>query len=162
MNLAANYGIADPPNAAGGCLLTDPQFSKRVRDLFKFMVSEPSINDMELLKVGRHFRLDSNSKLVVGRNHGENEMLLSLCEDEDYVIQPVLIPGPVSVLRFHTKPDMRKHKKLLQQSAKITLRYSDTHEGKPYEVQIVNKKKNWKKLVLSQRCERNEVEIFRI
>jgi tRNA-specific 2-thiouridylase len=162
LDLAANYGIADPPNAAGGCLLTDPQFSKRVRDLFKFMVSEPSISDMELLKIGRHFRLDPDSKLVVGRNHSENEKLLSYSEDNDFVIQPVLIPGPVSILRFHTKPDMRKHKKLLQLSAKITLRYSDTHRGKPYEVQIVNKKKNWKKLISSQRCENNEVEVFRI
>jgi tRNA U34 2-thiouridine synthase MnmA/TrmU len=162
LDLAANYGIADPPNSAGGCLLTDPQFSKRVRDLFKFMVSEPSINDVELLKIGRHFRLDSNSKLIVGRNHNENEMLLSYCEDRDYIIQPVSIPGPVSILRFHTKLDMRKHKKLLQLSTKITLRYSDTLEGKLYEVRIVNKKKNWKKLVSSQRCENNFVEAFRI
>ncbi|VFJ15050.1 tRNA (5-methylaminomethyl-2-thiouridylate)-methyltransferase [Candidatus Nitrosocosmicus franklandus] len=162
LDLAATYGITNPPNAAGGCLLTDPQFSKRVKDLFKHMTSQPSINDMELLKIGRHFRLDSNSKLIVGRNHGENEKLLSYCEDKDFVIQPALIPGPVSILRFHTKSDLRKHKKLLRLSARITLRYSDTQEGKSYEVKVTNKARNWKKSLILQRCERDEVEAFRI
>ncbi len=162
LDLATKYGIVDPPNAAGGCLLTDPQFSKRVRDLFKFVISEPSLNDMDLLKIGRHFRINPNSKLVVGRNHAENEMLLSYCEDLDYLIQPVSVPGPVSILRFHTRPDMRKDKKLLHLAITITLRYSDTVHGKLYEVHVMQKKKNWKKLISSQRCDNNEVDIFRI
>jgi tRNA-uridine 2-sulfurtransferase len=162
LDLATKYGVMDPPNSAGGCLLTDPQFSKRVRDLFEHEASEPSLNDVDLLKIGRHFRLDSYSKLVVGRNHAENEMLLSYCEEMDYLIQPISIPGPVSILRFSIKPDMRKHKKLLERSIKITLRYSDTVQDCFYEVRIVNKKRNWTKLVSSQRCDNKEVELFRI
>lgn len=162
LDLATKYGILDPPNAAGGCLLTDPHFSKRVRDLLKYVISEPSLNDMDLLKIGRHFRLDPISKLVVGRNHAENEMLLAYCQDFDYLIQPVLIPGPVSILRFHKKADMRKHKKLLQLAIMITLRYSDTLQGKIYEVQVIQKKRGWKKLISSQRCENDEFDAFRI
>ncbi len=48
--------------AAGGCLLTDPQFSKRIRDLMEYLDDPdkvPTINDIELLKVGRHFRLSN-------------------------------------------------------------------------------------------------------
>ena len=162
LDLATKYGILDPPNAAGGCLLTDPQFSKRVRDLFKFVLTEPSLNDMDLLKIGRHFRLNPISKLVVGRNHDENQMLIAYCEDLDYLIQPVSIPGPVSILRFHKKADMRKHKKLLQLAIMITLRYSDTLQGKDYEVQVIQKKKSWKKIISSQRCENIESDTFRI
>src|SRR3712207_9215961 len=33
--LAKHFGISDPPNAAGGCLLTDPSFSKRVKDILR-------------------------------------------------------------------------------------------------------------------------------
>ena len=55
--LAKHFGVQEPPNAAGGCLLTDPAFSKRVEDVMEHARDIPSINDIELLKVGRHFRL---------------------------------------------------------------------------------------------------------
>src|SRR5215203_6818775 len=47
--LAKYFNISDPPNAAGGCLLTDPAFSKRIRDTFEHAADIPSINDVELL-----------------------------------------------------------------------------------------------------------------
>ncbi len=84
LQLANKFDIADPPNSAGGCLLTDPQFAVRIRDLMKYSVSEPGINDVELLKLGRHFRFNDYSKLIVGRNHGENEILLSLSLKSDF------------------------------------------------------------------------------
>jgi tRNA-uridine 2-sulfurtransferase len=160
--LADKYGIADPPNSAGGCLLTDPQFSKRVRDLFKFSVLEPSINDVELLKIGRHFRLNSLSKLIVGRNHAENQIIKSLSNDTDYLIQPVTIPGPTSIMRLNVRPDLRKHKNLLQLSIQITLRYSDTETEGEYEVSVINRRQKLAKTVLSLPCTGNVVEDFRI
>jgi len=78
--LARKFGIDDPPNAAGGCLLTDPQFSKRIRDLMQYLDDPekvPSINDVELLKVGRHFRLSHAAKLIVGRDQNENYIMSS-------------------------------------------------------------------------------------
>lgn len=162
LELANNFGIEDPPNSAGGCLLTDPEFSKRVRDLFQYAVSEPSLNDMDLLKIGRHFRMNSESKLVVGRNHGENEMLKSLSEELDYVLQPTIVPGPVSILRFHTKPDLRKHRSLIKSSSRITLRYADTLEDRNYEISITNRKRKLNKLLHIQPYTKNDVESFRI
>jgi len=162
LDLADKYGIADPPNSAGGCLLTDPQFSKRVRDLFKFSVPEPSINDVELLKIGRHFRLNSLSKLIVGRNHAENEMIKSLCNDTDYLVQPVTVPGPTSILRLNVHPDLRKHKNLLELSIRITLRYSDTEAEDKYEVSVVNRRQKLLRTISSQPCPKNEVEDYRI
>ncbi|WP_230207486.1 tRNA (5-methylaminomethyl-2-thiouridylate)-methyltransferase [Candidatus Nitrosocosmicus sp. SS] len=162
LELANNFGIEDPPNSAGGCLLTDPEFSKRVRDLFRYSITEPSLNDMELLKIGRHFRMNSESKLIVGRNHGENEMLKSLGEELDYILQPTIVPGPVSILRFHDKPDLRKHKLLLECSSKITLRYSDTLEDRSYEVSITNQKRKLNRRLYIRPFTKNDVESFRI
>ena len=86
LKLAKEYGIEDPPNAGGGCLLTDPAFSIRAKDLFEH-IETPTTNDIDLLKIGRHFRLDSNTKLVVGRNYNENEMIKSLALPDDILLR---------------------------------------------------------------------------
>jgi len=55
MELAAHFGISDYPKPAGGCLLTEPNFSKRLKDLLGDN-PDPRHRDLELLKVGRHIR----------------------------------------------------------------------------------------------------------
>ncbi len=160
--LADKFGIADPPNSAGGCLLTDPQFSKRIRDLFKHSF-EPSINDVDLLKVGRHFRLNSYSKLVVGRNHDENEKLKSLALVSDYVIEPVEIPGPVAILRINdSNPDLLKHGEYLMISIGILLRYSDILPEQSCSVKVVNKLTEISKIISSLPSSILEVDKYRI
>jgi len=162
LQLANRFDIADPPNSAGGCLLTDPQFAVRIRDLMKYSVDEPSINDVELLKLGRHFRFNEYSKLIVGRNHGENENLLSLSLKHDFIIQAVDIPGPVAILRISDKPDLRRHKKLLLSSIGITLRYSDAMPEKNCEVRVTNKKSETNKVVTAMPYSVVEAEKYRI
>jgi tRNA-uridine 2-sulfurtransferase len=162
LHLASKFGIADPPNSAGGCLLTDPQFSKRIRDLMKYSISEPSINDVELLKLGRHFRFNDYSKLIVGRNHGENELLLSLALNTDYLIQTIDIPGPMAILRISDRPDLRKHKKLLLSSIGITLRYSDVLPEKNCKVKVTNNLSRTNKIISSLPFSVAEVERYRI
>ncbi len=162
LQLARKFDIADPPNSAGGCLLTDPQFAIRIRDLMKYSVSEPRINDVELLKLGRHFRFNEYSKLIVGRNHGENENLLSLLLKSDFLIQAIDIPGPVAILRISEKPDLRKQKKLLLSSIGITLRYSDVLPEKNCQVRITNKQNKTNKIVTAIPFSVVEVEKYRI
>ncbi|HEY6534754.1 MAG TPA: hypothetical protein VIY08_02950 [Candidatus Nitrosocosmicus sp.] len=160
--LADKFGIADPPNSAGGCLLTDPQFSKRIRDLFKYS-SEPSINDVDLLKVGRHFRLDSYSKLIVGRNRDENEKLKSLALVSDYVIEPVVIPGPVAILRNNdSNPDLVKYEESLMISIGILLRYSDLLPEQTCGVKVINKLFETSKIISSLPSSILEVDKYRI
>jgi tRNA U34 2-thiouridine synthase MnmA/TrmU len=118
--LAKHFEIAEPPNAAGGCLLTDPAFSLRIRDLMDHSDGLPSLNDVELLKVGRHFRLDGQTKLVVGRNHDENELVKSLAIDGDAVMEASDSVGPTCILRSKLIND-----ELLSSAAAIVLRYSD-------------------------------------
>jgi len=131
--LAQHYGISDPPNAAGGCLLTDPAFSKRVSDLLDHSEGIPSINDIELLKVGRHFRLNPRTKLVVGRNQEENDIISALMIDGDILIEAKEYVGPTCIVRARNYDDADVVK-----SAAIALRYSDCPDDAESRVRVVS------------------------
>ncbi len=75
--LAETFGIADFPQPSGGCCsLTDETFSRRLRDVLSHQVPfEPGTEDSVLLKVGRHFRLSHQVKVIVGRDEAENAFL---------------------------------------------------------------------------------------
>jgi len=98
MSLAQEKMIRDYPCPAGGCLLTDKNFSEKIRDYFRFE-EHPSIRDIPLLKVGRHFRLDSGDKVVVARNEQECHMLERLCPEKDHILCPMDFLGPTVVLQ---------------------------------------------------------------
>lgn len=120
--MAKEYGIADPPNAGGGCLLTDPSFGLRAKDLFGH-TETPSINDIELLKVGRQHRLDEHTKMVVGRNRAENETIRMLAMPGDILLEARDHVGPTTILRGTTAED---HTAL---AASVTLKYSDAPDA---------------------------------
>ena len=132
LKMAKEFGIEDPPNAGGGCLLTDPAFSLRAIDLFKH-IETPTTNDIDLLKIGRHFRLDQNTKLIVGRNKDENEMMCALALPNDILLEAKEHVGPTTLLRGN---GIEKH---IEFSAKITLRYSDAPKN---ETGVVTVHKN--------------------
>jgi len=94
LDLAEEYKVRDYPTPSGGCLLTDPGFSRRLKDLMKY---KPDFNlrDISLLKLGRHFRISDNLKLIVGRNEDENSKLEEFFNsDSDALLIPLNIPGP--------------------------------------------------------------------
>jgi tRNA-specific 2-thiouridylase len=128
--MAKHFGVQDPPNAAGGCLLTDPAFSKRVEDAMQHAQDIPSINDIELLKVGRHFRLTPDAKLVVGRNKEENEVMLALAEESDVVLDARDCVGPTCILRG------KSSEVEIEKAASIVLRYSDAPKDSESLVRI--------------------------
>ena len=135
LQLAKKFDISDPPNAAGGCLLTDPAFSIRVRDLYDHTTNgTPDMNDIELLKIGRHFRLSENTKLIVGRNKMENEILDSLKLDNDIIIETSNYAGPTCILR--TKKQLPPAEKEVEIAASTALRYSDSPKDKSSSVRI--------------------------
>ena len=64
IELAKKFDINEPSNAAGGCLLTDPGFSRRIRDAFKFSDGViPTLNDVELSKGRKTLQIVSRSKI---------------------------------------------------------------------------------------------------
>ncbi|MBF0594105.1 MAG: hypothetical protein HQL22_03985 [Candidatus Omnitrophica bacterium] len=95
--LAKELGLNDYPCAAGGCLLTDPGFAKRVKDLKVYGPFD--MPNIEILKVGRHFRLSRQAKLVVGRNEQENNYLLRVAKPGEHIFKTIDIPGPVALGR---------------------------------------------------------------
>jgi len=129
MELARKLHITDYPSPSGGCLLTDPIFSKRLKDLFSH---EPQleIRDIELMKVGRHFRIGPHARLVVGRNKGENETIASLAKPEDLLFTAQSVPGP-TVLILGDLPPQRE-----RLAAAITVSYSDAKNGEQTEVRL--------------------------
>lgn len=97
MELAARYGITKYPSPAGGCLLTDPGYAVRLKELLA-RTPKPSRRDLELLKWGRHFRLPEGVKVVVGRTHKENEAISRLLESGDLVVRVQGYPGPLVLI----------------------------------------------------------------
>lgn len=131
LQMAKEYGIENPPNAGGGCLLTDPQFGIKAKDLFEH-TETPTINDIDLLKIGRHFRLDEETKFVVGRNQDENEMIKAIALPGDILLEAKNYVGPVSILRGN---NAQMHVKF---ASSVTLRYSDTPKDQQGVVTVKN------------------------
>ena len=129
LRLAEEFGFENPPNAGGGCLLTDPKFSIRAKDLFNH-TETPTTNDIDLLKIGRHFRFDAKTKLIVGRNKDENEMLKALALGGDILLETKDHVGPVSLLRGEGSEAN------LKLASDITFRYSDAPKESPGSVVV--------------------------
>ncbi len=114
--LAQEMNITEFQTPSGGCLLTDPGFSRRVADLMRYQEMIKS-EDIALLKIGRHFRLSTDTKLVVGREEEENEKLKKFVPQADYLIY-VPDTGSPSGLLFGGKV-------FLKLASQIVARYSD-------------------------------------
>ncbi|MGD2207141.1 MAG: hypothetical protein PVH17_10205 [Anaerolineae bacterium] len=119
MALADEHRIFDYPCSAGGCRLTDPGFARRMRDLVRFR-PDFDLNDVNLLKVGRHFRLSSGAKSIVGRNEEENRRLLLLTREGDLVFEVKGVGSPVALVRGDAM-----NREDIHLAAAITVRYSD-------------------------------------
>ncbi|MFT7654594.1 MAG: tRNA-specific 2-thiouridylase [Candidatus Azotimanducaceae bacterium] len=75
--LAQSLGFTDWAQPAGGCcFLTDEQYALKLADMWQARGSrEYELDDIMLLKVGRHIRPKPNFKIIVGREEGENRYL---------------------------------------------------------------------------------------
>ena len=130
LRLAGEFGLKGFSAPAGGCLLTDPLFAGRVRDL----ISHCSLNMYEagLLRVGRHLRLPLGSKLVVGRNQAENDDLASRARAGDLVLTTEDCPGPTAILAGQAA------ERELELAASVVARYSDGKLGERVTVRAMS------------------------
>jgi len=117
IRLAKEFGIQQYPPPAGGCLLTDPIFSIRLRDLMSHS-EDRQIRDYELLKYGRHFRAGDKGKIIVGRNKTDNEALRQLALNVDLVCNMADFPGPYVLVPYGSESAMTA-------AAALCVRYSD-------------------------------------
>jgi tRNA U34 2-thiouridine synthase MnmA/TrmU len=131
MQLAEHYGIKDYPSPAGGCLLTQENFSKRLR-LLLALNPDATAQDTEILKTGRQLYLKDDQLLVIGRNHDENIRLQELANENDFLIKVVDRPGPLGLLRLHRMDDQAE----TDLAARIVARYSDARQEETANMKI--------------------------
>ena len=130
--LAKQFNLSDYPSPAGGCLLTEKEFSKKLRDLFAFggIISH---NHLHLLKVGRHFRIAPQTKVIVGRNKRENKVIRNLADREDSLISAISVPGP-TVLVFGEPSEEQ-----IDLACRMAAAYSDAQDKNSCELRITGK-----------------------
>ncbi|MDH5326715.1 MAG: tRNA (5-methylaminomethyl-2-thiouridylate)-methyltransferase [Gammaproteobacteria bacterium] len=77
MALARQYGITEYAQPAGGCcFLTDESYSHKLADLWNFRGNRDyDLDDIMLLKVGRHIRPSERFKIIISREEGETRFL---------------------------------------------------------------------------------------
>jgi len=83
--LADFLGIKDYPCPSGGCLLTDPIFAKKCKDLLNF--GEFNLKNVNLLKIGKHFRINPFLKLIIARDENESKRLYCFRDEEDILLK---------------------------------------------------------------------------
>jgi hypothetical protein len=118
MALAAEFGLKDYPAPASGCLLTEPNYSYRLSELLAYD-RDPSIDDLNLLRLGRHFRLSDTCKVIVGRDERENNALESILGARGPFLRVEDHAGPITVIRGASDDEA------VRIAAALCARYSD-------------------------------------
>ncbi len=106
--LAKHYGIKEIPTPSNGCVLTDKNFGDRVKDLFAHQETYGT-RDFQLLRNGRHFRIDEETKVIVGRDEKENEQLSKLVAENETLLHPVNFTGPDIILQGELNETNKNH-----------------------------------------------------
>ena len=105
LELAKKYGLENFELPSGGCLLTDINFSKRLKDYSKYLQLTP--DEIDILKVGRHINY-KGYKIIISRNKDENQLLKEYKGDKFIKMFPNGFPGPVGLIQANATEEMKK------------------------------------------------------
>ncbi len=135
MRLVEAFGITDYPAPAGGCLLTDVGFSRRLKELFDHQ-NDCKERDFELLKHGRHFRLGKKEKVIVGRTKQDNRRILSLVDPgRDITLRVLEMPSPDVLIPDGVSRDIIKQD-IIKDAAALCVAYSKAKGGASVRVSV--------------------------
>jgi hypothetical protein len=131
MALAAEFGFDDYAQPAGGCcFLTDKQYSQKLADLWKASGSKRyELDDIMLLKVGRHLRPRPHFKMIIGREDGENKFLHGYRKQYTHLFT-VSHKGPLVLIDGEITAED------LDLAAQITARFSQGRDADKVEVEV--------------------------
>jgi len=134
MALAAHYGFDDYAQPAGGCcFLTNEQYSVKLTDLWKTRGKRDyELDDIMLLKIGRHLRPRRNFKLIIGREEGENRFLEGYRRRFTH-LRTVSHIGPLALL------DGTASEEDLDLAARLTARFSQGRDCECVQVEITGR-----------------------
>lgn len=122
MELAEELDVKNYPCPAGGCLLTELSFVPKIRDVFDHS-DELNLRDFRLLKMGRHFRIGERTKVIVGRNEAENDVLERNVHGDEPQLRWVEGSSPLAIVTGATTPE------LATVAAQVLLRYTKAEPG---------------------------------
>jgi len=125
LELVKDFGINYFPAPGGGCLLTEKEFGKRLKDLLTH-VSNPVASDYELIKFGRHFWLDG-VHIALGKNEQQNERIKTFKEKSDIIMELRDIEGPTALLRGKVTDE------IIKEAKRIIVSYSKQARKLNYE-----------------------------
>lgn len=120
--LADDLDVKNYPCPAGGCLLTELSFVPKVKDVFDHS-DELNLRDFRLLKIGRHFRIGERTKLIIGRNESDNNLLEDIRLPEEGALTWLDGNTPVGIITG-VQSDA-----LYELAARILLRYTRAEAG---------------------------------
>jgi tRNA-specific 2-thiouridylase len=152
IELTKEFKIAKYPCASGGCLLTESDFARKLRDLFRNK-KRITNDDVNLLKLGRHFRFGKN-KIIVGRNRTENEALMISKRKTDYLFEVPACGSPTTVLQGP------KNRESIQKAAGLTAFHSDRKGEEKIQVNFGQKNLSRKTMVKVPKL--TEIDALRI
>lgn len=101
--LAKEYSWEDFQSPGGGCLLTDPRFTQKLKEFLKHDTLH--VNDIATLKAGRHLRLSGGSKLIIGRDKSENNILDTVNNEKFIALKALELPGPSALLSIEASQE---------------------------------------------------------
>ena len=151
--LAREWGIAQHAKTGGGCILTEPGFSLRLKEAFR---DNPELThaDIEILKIARHFRISDRTRLIGGKDQDDKEKLEELAEDSLILAKIPVIPGPTAVLTEIPTDEE------LTIAARIVARYADTEHEKTYNVEFWNSDRTYEKVIAVSPFTKEESDIY--
>src|SRR4030042_3999306 len=129
--IAKKIGIKNYPTPAGGCILTDKEYSRKLRKLLENIKIIKS-SDLTLLRIGRHF-WEGKTRIVLGRNHEENLKLKKIADKGDVLLELKKIPGPLALVRG-------KNKKAIELAKEKIIKYAKKLKNKSPEFSILSPK----------------------
>lgn len=130
MRLADELDVKNYPCPAGGCLLTEPSFISKIRDVFDHS-ERPDPREFRLLKLGRHFRVGPRTKVIIGRNEAENQTLEKVALPGEALLRWMEGSSPLGVVSGTVTTE------LLEKAATILLRYTKATPGGTCLVKVV-------------------------
>jgi len=127
--LAEEFGFEDYATPAGGCcFLTDKSYSKKLVDLWEYRGNrEYELDDIMLLKVGRHIRPNKKFKIIVSREEGENKFMDGYKKQFTHLYISSH-PGPLALIEGEIDTDE------LKLAGEIVARYSQGRDAEEVEV----------------------------
>jgi len=131
MELADKWGIKDYPSPAGGCKLTEPNYSIRLKELVERKESIKE-KDIHLLKYGRHFITDDKTKIIVTRTGEEGEKIKELLNKNDIMFLTSKYNGAMVIIPEGNVPTEND----IMIACRIAVRYSKGKDENEVEVKF--------------------------